>query len=179
LAVITQVVHRQQFSDDEEETDDVLAPLPDEPEQAEGDEDDPEDEVVKSESQIQSRDVSEPRQPPTETAPSSPKPHPLSVSLIPGEEQEEDMEQQALVVDDEVAVPELTLDPLGGPTDPTLDLGDIPDDALEGLVIPPLDGEPETTFEMADSMGIGDEEDIMTGLVEGDIPTFTEPTEES
>jgi len=89
------------------------------------------------------------------------------------------MEQQALVVDDEVAVPELTLDPLGGPTDPTLDLGDIPDDALEGLVIPPLDGEPETTFEMADSMGIGDEEDIMTGLVEGDIPTFTEPTEES
>ncbi|GJE87556.1 hypothetical protein PsYK624_036390 [Phanerochaete sordida] len=76
----------QQFSDDEGETDQPLAPLPDEPEVVDGDDEMEQDDenksvVPDSVTAPASREVSEPLQPREESKPATPKPHPLSVSF--------------------------------------------------------------------------------------------------
>ncbi|KAH9834991.1 uncharacterized protein C8Q71DRAFT_710863 [Rhodofomes roseus] len=83
---------KQQFSDDENETDQPLAPLPepDEVEVVDGDEDIDQDEVntsVAPETAAASRDVSEMPMGLKDDSPSkpgTPKPHPLSMSFTPG-----------------------------------------------------------------------------------------------
>lgn len=81
------MVALQQFSDDEGETDQPLAPLPDEPEAVEGDDEMDQDEATNSMAPPtpvpMSRDTSEPLAPKEESKPASPKPHPLSVSFQP------------------------------------------------------------------------------------------------
>jgi len=77
---------KQQFSDDEGGMDEPLAPLPDEPEVVEGDEEIDQEEPTQSvPPEAISRDVSEPvalkEEPPSKV--SSPKPHPLSISFQP------------------------------------------------------------------------------------------------
>jgi len=82
---------KQQFSDDEGETDQPLAPLPepDEVEVVEGDEEMDQDEAATSvapETTTVSREVSEPvafDPKEEEVKPPSPKPHPLSISFQP------------------------------------------------------------------------------------------------
>jgi hypothetical protein len=75
----------QQFSDDEGDVNEPLAPLPDEPEVVEGDEDvEQEDPTHSAPPETVSRDTSEPILP--KELPSkvpSPKPHPLSISFAP------------------------------------------------------------------------------------------------
>ena len=75
----------QQFSDDEGDVNEPLAPLPDEPEVVEGDEDvEQEDPTHSAPTEPISRDTSEPILPkelPSKV--SSPKPHPLSISFAP------------------------------------------------------------------------------------------------
>jgi len=78
----------QQFSDDEGDVNEPLAPLPDEPEVAEGDDDVEQEDATQSvPPEPISRDVSEPViLPLKEELPSkvsSPKPHPLSISFAP------------------------------------------------------------------------------------------------
>lgn len=78
----------KQFSDDESETDQPLAPLPDEPEVVDGDDEMDQDEgnnsvAPESTTAPASREVSEPLQPKEESKPATPKPHPLSVSFQP------------------------------------------------------------------------------------------------
>lgn len=82
------LIHFQQFSDDESETDQPLAPLPDEPEVVDGDDEMDQDEgnnsvAPESATAPASREVSEPLQPKEESKPATPKPHPLSVSFQP------------------------------------------------------------------------------------------------
>ncbi|KAI9461169.1 hypothetical protein F5148DRAFT_1215514 [Russula earlei] len=76
----------QQFSDDEGDVNEPLAPLPDEPEVAEGDDDVEQEDATQSvPPEAMSRDASEPILP-KEELPSkvpSPKPHPLSISFGP------------------------------------------------------------------------------------------------
>ncbi|KAF8560189.1 hypothetical protein OG21DRAFT_1518784 [Imleria badia] len=79
---------KQQFSDDEEEADEPLAPLPDEPEVVEGDEDMDQDEPAASVAPDATQDATEtnfvnqevPDEPPTK--PSSPPPPALSLQHI-------------------------------------------------------------------------------------------------
>ncbi|KAF8274003.1 hypothetical protein EI94DRAFT_1794655 [Lactarius quietus] len=76
----------QQFSDDEGDVNEPLAPLPDEPEVVEGDEDVEQEDASQSiQPDTASRDVSEPIIPKDElpSKVSSPKPHPLSISFQP------------------------------------------------------------------------------------------------
>jgi len=76
----------QQFSDDEGDVNEPLAPLPDEPEVVEGDEDvEQEDPTHSAPPEPISRDMSEPVLPKEElpSKVSSPKPHPLSISFAP------------------------------------------------------------------------------------------------
>ena len=77
---------QQQFSDDEGDVNEPLAPLPDEPEVVEGDEDvEQEDPTHSAPPETISRDISEPILPKEElpSKVSSPKPHPLSISFGP------------------------------------------------------------------------------------------------
>lgn len=76
----------QQFTDDEGEPDQPLAPLPDDPEVVDGDDEMEQDDENKSiapdsATAPASREVSEPLQPREESKPATPKPHPLSVSF--------------------------------------------------------------------------------------------------
>jgi hypothetical protein len=85
----------QQFSDDEGDVNEPLAPLPDEPEVVEGDEDvEQEDPAQSVPPEGISRDTSEPILPKDEIPSkiSTPKPHPLSISFQPSlpSEQEDD-----------------------------------------------------------------------------------------
>lgn len=76
----------QQFSDDEGDVNEPLAPLPDEPEVVEGDEDVEQEDASQSvQPDPASRDMSEPIIPKDElpSKVSSPKPHPLSISFQP------------------------------------------------------------------------------------------------
>lgn len=76
----------QQFSDDEGDVNEPLAPLPDEPEVVEGDEDVEQEDASQSiQPDTVSRDISEPIIPKDElpSKVSSPKPHPLSISFQP------------------------------------------------------------------------------------------------
>jgi len=76
----------QQFSDDEGDVNEPLAPLPDEPEVAEGDEDVEQEDATQSiQPEPVSRDISEPIVPKDElpSKVSTPKPHPLSISFQP------------------------------------------------------------------------------------------------
>jgi len=76
---------KQYFSDDEDEIDEPLAPLPDEPEVNDAEEEVDQDDAPTSVApEVASRAVSEPLAAPDEAAPSLPKPHPLSMSLVPG-----------------------------------------------------------------------------------------------
>ena len=83
----------QQFSDDEGDVNEPLAPLPDEPEVVEGE--DEEDQAQSVPPEPISRDVSEPILPKEElpSKVSSPKPHPLSISFgppLPSEQPDDD-----------------------------------------------------------------------------------------
>ena len=108
----------QQFSDDEGETDQPLAPLPDEPEAVEGDDEMDNDEATNSAAPPTpvpiSREVSEPLPPKEGSKPATPKPHPLSVSFQPPSptpvEDDNDLEVSLKPVDDslDVVVPDLT-----------------------------------------------------------------------
>jgi len=86
----------QQFSDDEGDVNEPLAPLPDEPEVVEGEDDvEQEDQAPSVAPEPISRDVSEPILPKEElpSKVSSPKPHPLSISFgpsIPSEQPDDD-----------------------------------------------------------------------------------------
>ncbi|KAI0080347.1 hypothetical protein K474DRAFT_1590053 [Panus rudis PR-1116 ss-1] len=113
---------RQQFSDDEGETDQPLAPLPDEPEVVEGDEEMDQDETATSavpDTTPASRAVSEPAQPKDDSTSkaATPKPHPLSVSFQPPSPPPAPQEEDGL---------DLALQPAGeaGGSD-VVDIGDI------------------------------------------------------
>jgi len=110
---------KQQFSDDEEEPDLPLAPLPDEPE---GFEDLDQDEQATSVgAEAASRAVSEPvaAQETEDVTPALPKPHPLSMSLVP------DSPTPAPEVDGSVLDGELkTLEPSIDVSEPLSVIGD-------------------------------------------------------
>lgn len=103
----------QNFSDDEDEADEPLAPLPDEPEANEGDEDmDHEENTPSVVPETASRAVSEPAAALEETQPARTKPHPLSISMSIDESTSEtpaaddalDVTLQPLGVDDSIRV---------------------------------------------------------------------------
>ncbi|KAF8531898.1 hypothetical protein JB92DRAFT_2847392 [Gautieria morchelliformis] len=81
---------KQQFSDDEDTVDEPLAPLPDEPLQDEEDDEEKDQDDNADSGAPASRDVSEPVTAQPSVAPddveTEPKPHPLSISLIPDSE---------------------------------------------------------------------------------------------
>jgi len=119
----------QQFSDDEGDVNEPLAPLPDEPEVVEGEDDvEQEDQAQSVPPEPISRDMSESILPKDElpSKVSSPKPHPLSISFgppIPSEQPSDDGLSGALqgLEDDLVAGAVDVADPLGA-TD-LVDLG--------------------------------------------------------
>ena len=119
----------QQFSDDEGDVNEPLAPLPDEPEVVEGEDDvEQEDQAQSVPPEPISRDMSESILPKDElpSKVSSPKPHPLSISFgppIPSERPSDDGLSGALqgLEDDLVAGAVDVADPLGA-TD-LVDLG--------------------------------------------------------
>ena len=121
----------QNFSDDEEELDMPLAPLPElEPETNEGDDDmEQDDQATSAAPDSASRAVSEPAAPPPEqeeSTPAPPKRHPLSMSLVP------DSPTPQPEIDESAMNAELTsLDPAvnGGE-----DLEDVPGTSLQ---VPP------------------------------------------
>jgi len=99
----------QQFSDDEGDVNEPLAPLPDEPEVAEGDDDvEPEDATQSVPPEPISRDASEPILP-KEDLPSkvsSPKPHPLSISFgppLPSEQADDGLSGALQELEDDLA----------------------------------------------------------------------------
>jgi len=122
---------KQQFSDDEEETDQPLAPLPDEPEVVDVDEEIDQDETGTPqlvETAPVSRAESEAVVLKEEVKPASPKPHPLSVSFGPPPVEEDELDAllqpTVLEVTDSGGVSDLAGD---------LDVGDMSVDPLEGI----------------------------------------------
>jgi len=110
----------QQFSDDEGDVNEPLAPLPDEPEVVEGDDDVEQEDATQSvPPEPISRDVSEPILPKEElpSKVSSPKPHPLSISFgppLPSEEVVDDLSGALQGLEDELAGAVVDVaDPLG------------------------------------------------------------------
>ncbi|KAF7799318.1 hypothetical protein EIP86_010550 [Pleurotus ostreatoroseus] len=110
---------KQQFSDDEGDGDQPLAPLPDEPEAVEGDDEMDQDETANSVAANTpapiSREVSEPLAPKEESKPASPKPHPLSMSFQPPSPTpapDDGLDDALKPADDAlgIAVPDLTAD---------------------------------------------------------------------
>jgi hypothetical protein len=99
----------QQFSDDEGDVNEPLAPLPDEPEVAEGDDDvEPEDATQSVPPEPISRDASEPILPKEElpSKVSSPKPHPLSISFgpsLPSEQADDGLSGALQELEDDLA----------------------------------------------------------------------------
>ncbi|KAI0257048.1 hypothetical protein BJV78DRAFT_1116435 [Lactifluus subvellereus] len=117
----------QQFSDDEGDVNEPLAPLPDEPEVVEGDEDvEQEDPVQSVPMEGISRDTTEPIHPKEElpSKVSSPKPHPLSISFQPTlpSEQEDDGLGGALQGLEDLTDPVNVADPLGAAVTDLVDL---------------------------------------------------------
>jgi len=101
----------QQFSDDEGDVNEPLAPLPDEPEVVEGDDDvEQEDQAQSVPPEPISRDTSEPILPKEElpSKVSSPKPHPLSIvsfgSPLPSEQVDDGLSSALQGLEDELAV---------------------------------------------------------------------------
>jgi len=100
----------QQFSDDEGDVNEPLAPLPDEPEVVEGDDDvEQEDQAQSVPPEAISRDTSEPILPKEElpSKVSSPKPHPLSIVSfgppLPSEEVDDGLSSALQGLEDELA----------------------------------------------------------------------------
>ncbi|KAH9960786.1 hypothetical protein BGW80DRAFT_1182085 [Lactifluus volemus] len=129
----------QQFSDDEGDVNEPLAPLPDEPEVVEGDEDvEQEDPAQSVPPEGISRDTSEPILPKEElpSKVSSPKPHPLSISFQPTlpSEQDDDGLGGALQGLDDLSDPVNVVDPLDPTVTGLLDLTQLGADetAFEG-----------------------------------------------
>ncbi|EJD03683.1 uncharacterized protein FOMMEDRAFT_120839 [Fomitiporia mediterranea MF3/22] len=121
---------KQNFSDDEEEPDLPLVPLPDEPETQEGDDDMEQDDQTNSVApDSASRAVSEPvtlPQEPEDATPAPPKRHPLSMSLVPGSPTPPpELDESALNTD---------LNPLDPAVDDTVALDDTPGTSLQ---VPP------------------------------------------
>ncbi|KAH9035051.1 hypothetical protein EDB84DRAFT_1269627 [Lactarius hengduanensis] len=149
----------QQFSDDEGDVNEPLAPLPDEPEVVEGDEDVEQEDATQSiPPEPVSRDISEPIIPKDElpSKVSSPKPHPLSISFQPPLASEQ-------VGDDGLDNP---LQGLGDDLTDQVDVGDTLDTAdLVDLDLSQL-GPDGTAFEAA-----GDLTEMVPGdnLLGGDI----------
>jgi len=149
----------QQFSDDEGDVNEPLAPLPDEPEVVEGEDDvEQEDQAQSVPPEPISRDMSEPILPKDElpSKVSSPKPHPLSISFgppIPSEQPSDDGLSGALQgLEDDLAGAVDVADPLGA-----TDLVDL------GLTQLGPDG---TAFEGADDLAQLQSAD---GILGGDI----------
>jgi hypothetical protein len=109
----------QQFSDDEGDVNEPLAPLPDEPEVAEGDDDvEAEDATPSVPPEPISRDASEPILPKEElpSKVSSPKPHPLSISFgppLPSEQADDGLSGALQELEDDLAGAVDVADPLG------------------------------------------------------------------
>jgi hypothetical protein len=109
----------QQFSDDEGDVNELLAPLPDEPEVAEGDDDvEPEDMTQSVPPEPISRDASELILPKEElpSKVSSPKPHPLSISFgppLPSEQADDGLGGALQELEDDLAGAVDVADPLG------------------------------------------------------------------
>jgi len=150
----------QQFSDDEGEADDPLAPLPDEPDVPDPEEDEQEDDQTKLDSQMQSRELSEV---PSRIRPSeapdpvdrSPKSHPLATSLV----LDTDDNEQA------VAVPDIVLDPLGPSEAPHLE--PLNEEDLGVLGLPPgLTNPDPASFDLQDGLNIVDTDTVMKNVTE-------------
>jgi len=154
----------QQFSDDEGEADDPLAPLPDEPDAADAEEDDQDDDQLKLNSQVESRELSEapPRSRPAEsigTTDTTFKPHPLANSLTPGLDDAEDSEHV-------VSAPEMTLDPLGPSEAPHLEpLNEVD---LGILDLPGLADPRPSSFDIQDGLNVVDADTVMK-TIDNDI----------
>ncbi|KAI0003768.1 hypothetical protein BJV74DRAFT_763998 [Russula compacta] len=116
----------QQFSDDEGDVNEPLAPLPDEPEVVEGDDDVEQEDATQSvPPEPISRDISEPILPKEElpSKVSSPKPHPLSISFgppLPSEQGDDGLSGALQGLEDGLAGQVDVADPLG-----TTDLVDL------------------------------------------------------
>ncbi|KAH8119921.1 hypothetical protein DFH11DRAFT_1557300 [Phellopilus nigrolimitatus] len=128
---------RQNFSDDEEEPDLPLAPLPDlESQVIEGDDDMEDDPATSVGPDVASRAVSEPvavAQESEEATPARPKPHPLSMSLVP------DSPTPAPDIDENGM--DVGLKPLDSTLDASLALDDVAGTSLQ--VPPELSGDIE------------------------------------
>jgi len=117
----------QQFSDDEGDVNEPLAPLPDEPEVVEGDEDvEQEDRTLSVPPEPISRDISEPILPKDELPSKvpTPKPHPLSISFgppLPAEQADDDLSGALQGLGNDLAGQVDVGDPLG--TADLVDLG--------------------------------------------------------
>ncbi|TDL28218.1 hypothetical protein BD410DRAFT_824913 [Rickenella mellea] len=171
---------KQHFSDDEEEVDEPLAPLPDEPEvienEEEMDQDDPAASVVPDTASV-SRAVSEPIVPPTESegASAPPQPHPLSMSLVPPSP----TPQPGIdgVLDADLQPPEPTIDlaaSLDG-ADPSV-LPDLTPDDLPTLDLSGL-GPDGTQFESSDDLSQLQATDIILGgeVMDQSVDPFSAP----
>jgi hypothetical protein len=135
----------QQFSDDEGDVNEPLAPLPDEPEVVEGDDDVEQEDATQSvPPEPISREVSEPILPKDElpSKVSSPKPHPLSISFgppLPSEEGVDDLSGALQGLEEELAGAVVDVGPVPVPLGQT----DLVDLDLSQL------GPDGTTFEAA------------------------------
>lgn len=164
----------QQFSDDEGEVDEPLAPLPDDPEVVEGDEDMDQDEpIVAAGPEIATMDVAEsaiPKEsqdPPSK--PSSPKPQPLSMSLHPTSE---------TPVEDPGDVLDASLKPLDNTMDGVVDLGEKLNEDVTELDISSL-GPDGTGFESAHDLSQMEGPDALLGgqLMDQTADPFAEQNE--
>jgi len=157
----------QQFSDDEGEADDPLAPLPEEPDVPDPEEDDQEDEQAKVDSLAQSREISEvpSRMRPTETlepSDQSPKSHPLATPLILQADDPEDSQPA-------VTVPDIVLDPLGPSEAPHLE--PLNEEELSALGLQGLANPDPASFELQDGLNIVDTDTVMKNVTEDSLGT--------
>jgi hypothetical protein len=141
--------------------------LPEEPDVPEVEEDEPEDEPAKADSQVQSREISEvpSRIRPSEVMESvdhSPKPHPLAVSLVLEPDDGGDSEQA-------VVVPGMVLDPLGPSEAPHLE--PLNDEDLGVLGLPGLANPDPSAFDLQDGLNVVDTDTVMKNVTEDTLGT--------
>jgi hypothetical protein len=151
-----------------------LAPLPDEPENVEGEEDEPEDDNLKVDSQIQSRDISEAptraRSAVNESANvRSPKAHPLATTLTLDTEDGEDREPvipppEIPEMPEMPEMPEIILDPLGPSEAPHLE--PLNEDDLGVLGIGALANPDPTAFDIQNGLNVVDADTVMKEINE-------------
>jgi len=128
-------ISKQQFSDDEGEADGPLAPLPDEAEVIEGDDEDQDDTAASTQRETSAALVKD-SEPPSKLP--SPKPHPLSMMTLPPaadtpqEEEELDAALKPQGPDDEVVMGIVLhdVDKLNGADEMDLDMSGLGPDGL-------------------------------------------------